>query len=88
MLTKEAWIVILFTLLVNLPFGYWRAGTRRLSVQWFVAVHTPILAIATLRVVIELGWRWSLLPFTIAAYFTGQFLGGRLRRLVSRLLQQ
>ena len=39
-------------------------------------------AIAALRIWIDLGWRWGLLPFTVAAYFAGQFAGGRLRRLM------
>ena len=30
-------------LVVNLPFGFWRAGIRKFSVSWFAAVHLPIL---------------------------------------------
>lgn len=82
--SREAWIILLFTLVVNVPFGWWRAGTRKLSPAWFVAVHAPVALIAALRIGIGLGWRWGLLPFTVAAYCTGQFVGGRLRRGAAR----
>jgi hypothetical protein len=66
--------------LVNLPFGFWRAGLRRLSAGWFVAIHAPVPLVVALRWGLGLPFRWGTLPLFVAAYFAGQFLGARLRR--------
>lgn len=67
-------------LALNLPFGYWRAGVRKFSPQWFVAVHAPVPLAIGLRFAVGLGFRLVTLPLFVAAFFTGQFLGGRIRR--------
>ena len=74
------WIVASVILLVNVPFGFWRAGVRKFSFPWFVAVHAPVPIAIGLRFAAGLGFRLATLPIFIAAYFTGQVLGGRLRR--------
>ncbi len=66
--------------LLNLPFGYWRAGVKRFSLPWFLAVHLPVPLAVGLRFLVGLGLRLSTLPIFIAAFFTGQFLGGKLRK--------
>ena len=66
-------------LIVNIPFGYWRAGTSRFSVSWFGAVHLPIPLVVAIRLLFGLGWRLSTFPMLVAAYFAGQYLGGLLR---------
>jgi hypothetical protein len=66
-------------LVLNLPFGYWRAGTRKLSRPWFLAVHLPVPLIIGLRLLSGIGFHLSSLPVTIGAYAVGQFVGGRLR---------
>jgi hypothetical protein len=71
-------------LLINLPFGYWRAGVRKFSARWFVAVHAPVPLVAGLRIYSGLGFRWSTFPLIVAAFFAGQSLGGRLRSLRRR----
>jgi hypothetical protein len=73
------WLVAGLILLVNLPFGYWRAGTRRFSLAWFLAVHAPVPLAVALRWGSGLGFQLATLPLFVAAYFGGQFLGGRLR---------
>lgn len=65
---------------LNLPCGYWRAGTRKFSVAWIAAVHLPITGVVALRLLSGLGWALYSFPVIIGAYFLGQFLGGRLRR--------
>ena len=35
-------VLLLGTLLINLPFGYWREGVRKFSAAWFVAVHAAV----------------------------------------------
>lgn len=80
MTTPGVWSVAGAILVLNLPFGFWRAGTRKFSVPWFLAVHVPVPLAVGLRIVVGLGWRLATLPVFVGAFFAGQFLGGRLRR--------
>lgn len=66
-------------LLLNLPMGYVRAGSRKFSLPWFVAVHAAVPVVAGLRLLTGIGWRPETLPLFVAAYAAGQFLGGRFR---------
>ena len=66
-------------LLLNLPFGYWRAGLRRLSLPWFLAIHLPVPLAIGLRWALGLPLRLAALPLFVAAFFGGQVLGARLR---------
>ncbi len=67
-------------IVLNLPFGFWRAGTRKFSPRWIVAVHAPVPLVVAIRLLSGLGWQLITFPVLIAAFFTGQFVGGRLRR--------
>ncbi len=69
--------VAVVVLLLNLPFGYWRAGVRKFSWQWFVAVHAPVPMIIGLRFLAGLGFHFVTYPALVGAYAAGQFLGGR-----------
>jgi hypothetical protein len=73
------WGVALVVLVVNLPFGYWRAGVPRFTLPWFLAVHIPVPLVVGLRLLAGLGWRVSTLLVLAVAFFAGQVLGGRLR---------
>ena len=73
------WIVAAVIALMNVPFGFWRAGVRKFSPAWFVAVHAPVPLAVGLRFASGLGFRWATLPLFVAAFFGGQWLGGRLR---------
>jgi len=66
--------------LLNLPFGFWRSGVRKLSFPWFLAVHLPIPFIVIMRLVSGMGFHLSTLPVMLGAYFAGQFAGGAMRR--------
>jgi hypothetical protein len=72
------------TLILNLPFGFWRAGVRKFSVAWFLAVHAPVPMIVGLRLAAGLGWRLSTFPVLVGAFFGGQLLGGRIRSAMKR----
>ncbi len=72
-------IVAALVVVLNLPFGFWRAGTRRYSLPWILAVHVPVPFVVALRLGSGLGWKLYTFPVMIGAYFTGQFLGGRVR---------
>ena len=74
-------IVILgiLILLINLPFGYWRRGQRKFSLLWFVAIHAPVPLVVGMRLGLGIPWRLETFPLLVASYFTGQFLGSRIR---------
>ncbi|MEJ5348700.1 MAG: hypothetical protein WHS46_08440 [Desulfosoma sp.] len=67
---------------LNLPFGYWRAGVRRFSKAWFLAVHLPVPLVVGLRVMSGLGWRLNTFSVLVGAFCVGQWLGGSLHRAV------
>jgi hypothetical protein len=75
-------MVALLVFLLNLPFGYWRASARKLSPQWFLAVHLPVPLVIALRVYSGLGWKLLSFPVIIGAFFLGQFVGGRVRNII------
>ena len=68
------------TLLLNLPFGWFREGTRKFSVAWFLAVHAPVPLVILIRRQAGVSLAWSTLPVLVLAYFAGQAVGARLRR--------
>ncbi len=70
------------TLLLNLPFGFWRAGVRKFSPAWFVAVHAPVPLIVGMRLAAGVGWKLSTFPVLVAAFFGGQLLGSRIRSVM------
>ena len=76
------WIVALLVFLLNVPFGYWRASVRKLSAQWFLAVHLPVPLIVALRIYSDVGWKLASFPVLVGAFFLGQFVGGRLRNII------
>lgn len=72
-------LVALAIFVVNLPFGWWRAGLRKFSMPWFLAIHAPVPLVVALRWAAEVPPGWQTLPLFVAAYFAGQFAGARLR---------
>jgi hypothetical protein len=76
------WTVALLVFLINLPFGYWRASVRKLSRQWFLAVHIPVPLVIALRIYSGLGFKLISFPVIIGAFFLGQFVGGRVRNII------
>jgi hypothetical protein len=79
MIDPGAYLVAIgVTFVINVPFGYWRAGVRKFSAQWFVAVHAAVPMVIALRFALGLPFRWSMFPFFVVAYFGGQYVGSRL----------
>jgi len=76
------WTVALLVFLINLPFGYWRASVRKLSRQWFLAVHIPVPLVIALRIFSGLGFKLISFPVIVGAFFLGQFVGGRVRNII------
>ena len=67
-----------FTFVVNLPFGYWRAGTRKFSVAWFLAVHLPVPLIVVARFILHAPDAY--IPLFVFCFFLGQLAGGLVRK--------
>jgi len=76
------WTVALLVFLLNLPFGYWRASTKKFSRQWMLAIHLPVPLVVALRIWSGLGWKLISFPVLIGAFFLGQFVGGRVRLII------
>ncbi len=69
-------ILFAFTLLLNLPFGYARAKSKRYSLRWFLCIHIPIPIIFIARTMAHVELKYILF-FALAAIM-GQILGGKL----------
>jgi hypothetical protein len=72
--------VTIAVLVLNLPFGFWRAGLRRFSLPWFVAVHAPVPLVIGLRALVGVGWTLGTFTLLAGAFLAGQILGARSRR--------
>jgi hypothetical protein len=68
--------LFIFTLLINLPFGYFRSKTKKYSFRWFLYIHIPIPLIFLARTLSHIEFRY--IPILILAALAGQILGGKL----------
>ena len=80
-------IISIIVLLFNIPFGYWRAGVKKFSLQWILAIHLPVPFVILLRLYSDIGFALYTYPVLVTAFFLGQFLGARIynKRLESGL---
>ena len=78
------WGVAAAVLVLNLPFGFWRASVTRFSRQWFLAVHIPVPFVIALRLLSGLGFQLATFPVMVGAFFAGQLAGGAVRHLARR----
>lgn len=74
--------------LLNIPFGYWRANVRRLSLQWYLAIHIPVPFIVLMRFALNIGWHWSTFVVFISSFFIGQFTGGLIHKYMARIRKE
>ncbi len=72
-------LVTLGAFVLNLPFGYFRAGVEKFSVKWFLYIHLPIPFIFVLRHLAGLGAKF--IPVIAAGAVLGQLIGGRLNNV-------
>ena len=70
--------LMIFTTLLNLPFGYLRTKTKKFSIPWFLYIHLPIPFIIAMR--LTFGFTWKAIPLLVAAALAGQLAGGRMRQ--------
>jgi len=76
-------LALLLTFLVNLPFGYWRSSTKKkLSKEWFIAVHAPVPIVFLLRYFSNAPLYH--IPIFVILFFAGQSIGGRFRKLLTK----
>jgi len=76
---KPFLVLILFvlTMLINLPFGYFRKKERKYSFKWFLYIHLPIPLIFVMRVMSHIDFRY--IPLFVLAALIGQIFGGRIQ---------
>lgn len=74
-------------LLLNLPFGYWRAMVPKMSLKWFLAIHIPIPFVVLLRLIFETGFELYTYPIVILAFFTGQYFGKKYKMFREKRVQ-
>ena len=55
---------------------------RKLSRQWFLAVHIPVPLVIALRIFSGLGFKLITFPVMVGAFFLGQYVGGKLRHII------
>ncbi len=65
-------------LIINLPFGYWRANVKKFSLQWILAIHLPVPVVIAIRILSGLGFQLYTYPVLVGAFFIGQFAGAHL----------
>ncbi|KSW11847.1 hypothetical protein CF15_03330 [Pyrodictium occultum] len=76
------------TLLVNVPFGYWRAFAKRSRrmLEWAIAVHAPVPVVVVLRhwagVQLSLDYAGVIALF-VAMYFAGQRVGAMIHGILA-----
>lgn len=73
---------LLAVYLLNIPFGYWRAGVRKFSLGWVLAIHLPVPIVFAIRFFAGAGWLH--IPFFVASFFLGQFTGSKVRRWMGK----
>jgi len=75
-------LVAVLTFLINIPFGYWRAKVRKLSKEWFLAVHLPVPLIVFFRILLGVNLNLYTLVVFVISFFVGQRVGILLNNLL------
>jgi hypothetical protein len=68
--------LFVITLLLNLPFGYARARSKKYSFRWFLYIHAPIHIIFIVRTLSHIQFMY--VPLFVVAAVIGQIMGGKL----------
>ncbi len=68
-------LITLAAFALNLPFGYYRGGTKKFSFMWFLYIHAPIPAIFVMRTLA--GFSIKYVPIFIIGAIAGQVIGRR-----------
>jgi len=73
-------LAVTATFVTNVPFGFWRQGTKKFSWQWFLFVHLPIPMVIAYRYLFGMGFQLYTYPFMVLGFFGGQWVGARIRK--------
>jgi hypothetical protein len=57
----------------------------RFTLQWFLAIHLPVIVVIVLRLVSHLGFAWFTYVVLVTAFFLGQKFGALIIRRVRRI---
>ncbi|OFY49778.1 MAG: hypothetical protein A2W85_07530 [Bacteroidetes bacterium GWF2_41_31] len=74
-ITNSLLLATLASFIVNIPFGYLRAGQKKFSFRWFLYIHLPVPLVIFIRFLFELGFEFITYPFLVTSFFLGQALG-------------
>lgn len=69
-------LIMLFTFILNLPFGYFRSRSKKYSLKWFIYVHLPVPLVIIARLISNADYKF--IPLFIISAIFGQFFGGKL----------
>ncbi len=69
-------------LAINIPFSYWRANTKKLSLLWFLLIHLPVPMVIYLRTFFEIDLSIATIPLLFSTYFAGQYFGKKLKESI------
>ncbi|OGQ57118.1 MAG: hypothetical protein A3J24_07520 [Deltaproteobacteria bacterium RIFCSPLOWO2_02_FULL_53_8] len=69
-------LLVAAAVILNLPFGYFRAPTKKFSFKWFLYIHLPIPFIYLLRTLAQMSYR--VIPLLVLGAIIGQVIGARL----------
>ena len=72
-------------LVLNIPFGYWRANVKRMSLQWLLAIHIPVIIIIAIRFMAGVGFAWYTYAVFVSAFFLGQQFGGLIIKRLAKV---
>jgi F0F1-type ATP synthase membrane subunit a len=69
------WALAAFSILANIPLGFWRKKLKKFSVSWFIAIHATVPIIIAVR--LFFGISNLFIPLFIALAVAGQLIGGK-----------
>ncbi len=75
-LFEKLFILILISVILNVPFGSYRLLTRKFSLAWILSIHLPIPIIVILRTTVFDLPLW-VIPITLGSAIAGQIIGSR-----------
>jgi len=61
-------LICIIVFIINIPFGYWRSNVKTFSLQWFLAIHIPVIIVIALRIFSELGFAWYTYVAMVACF--------------------
>ena len=83
-MTTSLLCAMVFVVILNIPFGYWRINVKKFSLQYILAIHIPVPIIIAMRFLSPIGFAWYTYVFVVTAFFLGQKAGSLLHYFMKR----